>query len=60
MAIHSAAHPDTAAALADRLTGDVIAPGHPGYDSARGVWNGMIDKHPTAIARCAQSPRCPR
>ena len=44
---------ETAALLAERLTGDVIAPGHPDYDSARRVWNGMIDKYPAAIARCA-------
>ncbi len=27
-------------------------PGDPGYDAARAVYNGMIDKHPAAIARC--------
>ena len=45
-----------AAALAERLTGDVIAPDHAGYDAARRVWNGMIDKRPAAIARCADAP----
>jgi FAD/FMN-containing dehydrogenase len=30
----------------------VIQPGDPGYDSARKVYNGMIDKHPKLIARC--------
>jgi FAD/FMN-containing dehydrogenase len=44
-----------AAALAERLTGDVVAPGHPRYDAARRVWNGMIDKRPVAIARCAHA-----
>ncbi|HYM57424.1 MAG TPA: FAD-dependent oxidoreductase, partial [Solirubrobacteraceae bacterium] len=42
-----------AAALAERLVGDVIAPDHPEYEAARRVWNGMIDKRPAAIARCA-------
>jgi FAD/FMN-containing dehydrogenase len=47
--------PYLAAALAERLTGRVIAPDHPEYDTARQVWNGMIDKRPTAIARCADA-----
>jgi FAD/FMN-containing dehydrogenase len=34
------------------LRGDLIAPGDPGYDAARAVYNAMIDKHPAAIARC--------
>jgi FAD/FMN-containing dehydrogenase len=47
--------PDLALALAERLTGDVITPYHPEYDAARAVWNGMIDKRPAAIARCADA-----
>jgi FAD/FMN-containing dehydrogenase len=43
---------DPAAVLAERLTGEVIAPGHHEYDAARGVWNGMIDRRPALIARC--------
>jgi FAD/FMN-containing dehydrogenase len=38
--------------LAANLRGDLITPGDPGYDEARAVYNGMIDKHPAAIARC--------
>jgi FAD/FMN-containing dehydrogenase len=38
--------------LAAALRGDVIMPGDPGYDEARAVYNGMIDKRPAAIARC--------
>jgi FAD/FMN-containing dehydrogenase len=44
-----------AAELADLIAGDVVAPGDAGYDDARRVWNGMIDKHPLAIARCADA-----
>jgi FAD binding domain/Berberine and berberine like len=36
-----------------RFRGDVIAAGDPRYDAARRVYNGMIDRSPAAIARCA-------
>src|SRR5260370_33443832 len=35
------------------LRGDVLRRGDPGYDDARKVWNGMIDKCPALIARCS-------
>jgi hypothetical protein len=38
--------------LAAALRGDLIGPADPGYDQARAVYNGMIDKRPAAIARC--------
>ena len=37
----------------DSLRGDLLRPGEAGYDEARKVWNGMIDKRPALIARCA-------
>jgi FAD/FMN-containing dehydrogenase len=37
--------------LADAIRGDLITPGDPAYDRARTVYNGMIDRHPAAIAR---------
>ncbi len=40
------------AELAAAVRGDLIMPGDPGYDQARAVYNGMIDKYPAAIARC--------
>ncbi|MEO7194339.1 MAG: FAD-binding oxidoreductase [Pseudonocardiaceae bacterium] len=34
------------------LTGPVLDPDDPGYDTARGVWNADIDHRPAVIARC--------
>jgi FAD/FMN-containing dehydrogenase len=34
-----------------RITGDVIMDTEPGYDEARQVWNGMIDRRPRAVVR---------
>jgi FAD/FMN-containing dehydrogenase len=39
--------------LADSLRGRLVRPGEDGYDEARKVWNGMIDRRPALIARCA-------
>jgi hypothetical protein len=38
--------------LGESLGGPVILSGHPQYDSARALWNGMHDKRPALIARC--------
>jgi FAD/FMN-containing dehydrogenase len=35
--------------------GELIEPGDAGYDDARAVYNGMIDRHPRLIARCADT-----
>jgi FAD/FMN-containing dehydrogenase len=40
-------------ALAAQLQGTLTQPGDPGYDDARALYNGMIDKRPALIARVA-------
>jgi len=37
------------------LKGALLTAGDAEYESARHVWNGMIDKHPALIARCADT-----
>ena len=39
--------------LAGRMRGSLLRPESEGYDEARRVWNGMIDRHPALIGRCA-------
>lgn len=41
--------------FADTVTGRVIGPDDPEYDEARAVWNGMVEKSPGAIVRCAST-----
>jgi FAD/FMN-containing dehydrogenase len=43
---------DAITALIASLRGDVIQPGDAGYDTARTVYNAMIDRYPALIVRC--------
>ncbi len=38
--------------LGESLAGPVLLSGHPQYDAARSIWNGMHDRRPALIARC--------
>ena len=40
-------------ALRGRFRGGLLRPGEEGYDEARRVWNGAVDRRPALIARCA-------
>ena len=37
----------------ESLRGPLFGPGDPGYDAARAIPNGMIDRRPALIARCS-------
>jgi FAD/FMN-containing dehydrogenase len=41
--------------LRDALAGELIESADDAYDAARAVWNGMIDRRPALIARCADA-----
>lgn len=41
--------------LGEAVSGPVMLAGHPDYDGARKIWNGMHDKRPALIARCLTS-----
>jgi FAD/FMN-containing dehydrogenase len=39
--------------LRGRFRGALLRPGEEGYDEARRIWNGAIDRRPALVARCA-------
>ena len=43
------------AELARSFRGAMLGPNDPGYDAARRVWNGMVDKRPALIAFCTRA-----
>jgi FAD/FMN-containing dehydrogenase len=42
-------------ALRTAIAGQVFVPDDPGYDQARVVWNGAIDRRPAVIVRCTNA-----
>jgi hypothetical protein len=43
------------AELAASFSGELLAPDSPGYEEARRVHNGLIDKRPALVARCSNT-----
>jgi len=37
------------------LRGEAVGPDSPGYDEARRIWNGSIDRAPAVLARCSDA-----
>jgi len=44
---------DELEALAARMEGSLVRPDDPSYETERLVWNGMIDRRPAFVAKCA-------
>ena len=51
--IEATIRPQAVAELRTRFRGALLRPGEEGYDEARRVWNGAIDRRPGLVARCA-------
>ena len=41
--------------LSENFAGEIVLPGDADYDSARAVWNGMIDRRPAIALRPANA-----
>jgi FAD/FMN-containing dehydrogenase len=41
--------------LREIFAGEIVLPGNADYDSARAVWNGMIDRRPAIVLRAANA-----
>jgi FAD/FMN-containing dehydrogenase len=48
----AAISPDALLALRSGLQGTILMKGEAGYDDARRIWNGMVDRSPGVIIRC--------
>jgi FAD/FMN-containing dehydrogenase len=44
--------PEAVAALREVFRGELVGAGDPGYENARRVWNGNIDRRPALVACC--------
>ena len=45
--------PKAVGGLREVFRGELVGAADPGYDAARRVWNGNIDRRPALVARCS-------
>jgi FAD/FMN-containing dehydrogenase len=53
LAVDTQLDAEALAGLRERVRGPVLAPGDPGYDDARSLWNALIDRRPALIVQCS-------
>lgn len=51
-AIQTPQAPTAFAELGGSFRGELLLPTTPGYDPARAIWNGAVDRRPAVVARC--------
>jgi FAD/FMN-containing dehydrogenase len=51
-AIQTPQAPTAFAELSRSFRGELLLPTTPGYDTARTIWNGAVDRRPAIVARC--------
>ena len=49
--------PEALQAFIEGVRGVVLTSGDPGYDDARAIWNGLIDRRPALIVQCTELRR---
>ena len=52
MAVQTMLDSETIEAFVAGVRGAVLRPGDEGYDDARSIWNGLIDRRPALIVQC--------
>ncbi|MGZ6564522.1 MAG: FAD-linked oxidase, partial [Solirubrobacteraceae bacterium] len=52
MAVQTMLESETIEAFVAGVRGAVLRPGDEGYDDARSIWNGLIDRRPALIVQC--------
>jgi len=53
LAVETRVDAETLAGLRVTVRGPVLVPDDPGYDEARSLWNGLIDRRPALIVQCS-------
>src|SRR5213080_4142153 len=53
LAVETQLETEALAGLTERVRGPVLTPDAPGYDEARTIWNGLIDRRPALIVQCS-------
>src|SRR5919205_1344813 len=53
LAVEAPVDAEALAGLRETVRGPVLTPDDPGYDEARSLWNGLIDRRPALIVQCS-------